>query len=146
MLRNKNVLLTLVTILALASFGFTSFNAVSYGGSNNVAGQNLSVATSSSILTSANDGSPDECDFYEGRSTNCGLQNTTPFIAANAALAKVGPQLAGVCALFKQPAGTTVASVSDLFPGSFPPYFKVSLSDGATVYINAVTCNPMPAP
>jgi hypothetical protein len=143
MLRNKSVFLTLVAILAVASFGFTSYNAVSFGGANSTTSSDLFLTTSQTPQQVC-DGDKDFDDNLCG-----GLTNTSPFIWQNAALAKVSPQLAGFCALFKQPAGTTVASVSDLFPGSYPPYYKVTL-DGANgnpvVYVNAINCNTMPAP
>ncbi|MDR3576787.1 MAG: hypothetical protein P4L50_23225 [Anaerolineaceae bacterium] len=150
MLRNKNVLLTLVTILALASFGFTSFGAassVSYA-TNNVAIQSLPIASSSAITTSSTD-----CDSTMDKD---GMDGCTDDATADGdadeslASVKVTPQLAGVCALFKQPAGTQVVSVDGVYAEIAYPYYKVVLAipngGNPTIYVNASNCNVIPAP
>jgi hypothetical protein len=149
MLRNKNVLLSLVTILALASFGFTSFGSVNYvpSATNQVAIQSLPAASTSLISTSSTN-----CDGdNDGDDTHC-TDDETPDGDAddNSAMLKVSPQLAGICALDKQPAGTQVVSVDGAFEELAYPYYKVTLavpnSGNPVVYINGSNCNIIPAP
>jgi len=160
MLRNKKVLLTLVTILALASFGFTSFGAISSitsATTNSVAVQSLPAASSSLVLTTSRcDGDNDADDV------GCHSTTFSPFQMSVLNTTKVGPQLAGICALGKQPAGSVVDSVtgpsvavvnSDIATNAGPigagfPYYQVVVAqpNGAlvNVFINAVNCNRLP--
>jgi hypothetical protein len=146
MVRNKNVLLSLVTILALASFGFTSFSAVSSvsGPSNAVTIQSLPVASTSLTTTSSN-----VCDSDEKDTDDCNEGENDNDADENLAAVKVTPQLAGFCALFKQPAGETVASVAGVYAELSFPYYKVTLAGpngNPVVYVNATNCNIIPAP
>jgi hypothetical protein len=149
MLRNKNVLLSLVTILALASFGFTSFGSINYvpSATNQVAIQSLPASSTTLITTSSS-----VCDNdKDGDDTGHCTDDNTPDGDADdiAALVKVSPDLAGFCALHKQPAGTEVASVDGVFEELAFPYYKVTLAGpqgNPVVYINASNCNIIPAP
>jgi hypothetical protein len=150
MLRNKNVWLSLVTILALASFGFTSFGAVSAGsaGAYSVAIQSLPAATSNVITaTSARCG---DSDSDNDDAHNCGEDGSNePDADDNLAAVKVTPELAGICALHKQPAGTQVWTVDGVYAELSYPYYKVTLTGPQgqpVVYINATNCNIIPAP
>ncbi|MDR3576788.1 MAG: hypothetical protein P4L50_23230 [Anaerolineaceae bacterium] len=150
MLRNKNLLLTLVTILALASFGFTSFGAASSVSmtNNSVAIQSQPVASSSTITSNS-----DDCDGLHDADGNDGCtddENPDGDADDNPAMLKVTPDLAGVCALSKKPAGTEVVSVDGAYEELAYPYYKVvvAIPEGGdlTVYVNASNCNIIPAP
>ena len=147
MVRNKSVLLTLVCILAVASFGFTSFNAVSYGGSYSVAVLSQPVASSNLSLTTS---SPHICDADSDGDENCTEGENDGDADDVATALKAGPDLAGFCALHKQPAGTTVASVAGPYVELAYPYYKVVLNvpngGNPTIYVNGTTCNVIPAP
>jgi hypothetical protein len=145
MLRNKSVLLSVVTILALASFGFTSFGAVSAGsgGAYSVAIQSLPAASTNVITTT----SKSDCDTSDDRCTDDG--STEPDADETLAAVKVTPQLAGICALHKQPAGTQVWTVDGVYAELSYPYYKVTLTGPQgqpVVYVNANNCNIIPAP
>jgi hypothetical protein len=147
MLRNKSVFLTVVTILALASFGFTSFGAVSAGsgGAYSVAIQSLPAASTNVITTTS-----DRCQDTDKDDHNCGEDGAVePDADENLAAVKVSPALAGICALHKQPAGTQVSSVDGVFAELSFPYYKVTLAGpqgNPVVYVNATSCNIIPAP
>ena len=148
MVRDKNLLLTLVTILAVASFGFTSFSAVSYVGSNSVAVQSQPVASSNMTLTTS---SSHICDADSDGDENCTDDQTADGDADDAAaMLKVSAQLAGVCAVSSEPAGSTVVSVDGAFEELAYPYYKVTVNvpnaGNPVVYINGSNCNVIPAP
>jgi hypothetical protein len=150
MVRNTYVFLSLVAILSVASFGFTSFSTVSSVSSttNNVAIQSLPAASTSVITTTSGD-----CDGgadHDGKDGGCGDDGSVePDADENLAAVKVTPQLAGICALHKQPAGTQVWTVDGVYAELSYPYYKVTLtgpSGQPVVYVNATTCNIIPAP
>jgi hypothetical protein len=135
MSRNRVILLALVLILAVTSFGFTS-------------------RPSAGIITITGDKELPTCPAgYTGVWGRVGIHfglvctkpqhsvnNDTPFIQDNLATVKVSPELAGVLALFEQPAGTVVTDVSQLYTGTIPPYYEVTIVNGnmvMSVYINA---------
>ena len=150
MVRNRIVLLVLMLALAAASFGFTSSPALGL-----VTHQNFPKpfcppgfepvrhpfrANGDHFVTEA--GIRFKCVKINGAALN-----DTPFIQANLAAVKVSPELAGVLALFEQPAGTVVANVSQLYTGTIPPYYEVTLVYGnyvKSVYIDARNGNILP--
>jgi hypothetical protein len=149
MFRNKQMFLSLVAILAVASFGFTSFGAVNSvtGGTYSITVQSLPASSSNLITTTSgrcgdNDGNADD--------RNCGEDGSNDADAdENLAAVKVGPQLAGLCALAKLPSGTVVDSVSGIFAELSFPYYQVDLHNGNFAYtrfVNATNCNIVPDP
>jgi hypothetical protein len=75
------------------------------------------------------------------------VNNDTAFIQDNLATVKVSPELAAVLALFEQPAGTVVTNVSQLYTGTIPPYYEVTIVNGnfvKSVYIDARNGNILP--
>ncbi|HMD88799.1 MAG TPA: PepSY domain-containing protein [Anaerolineaceae bacterium] len=135
MYRNRIVLLSLVLLLAVTSFGFT--------GRPNA----MVISIDRPLIC------PHGYHLVHGTgifSWTC-VQNTsnndTPFIQNNLATVKVSPELAAALALFGQPAGTVVTNVSGLYTGTIPPYYEVTIVDGnyvKTVYIDARNGNILP--
>ena len=142
MSRSRPILLGLLLILAITSFGFTSH-------------------PSAGIITITGDVPLPKCPAgYTGVWARVGIHfglecitpqhsvnNGTPFIQDNLATVKVSPELAGVLALFEQPAGTVVTNISGLYTGTIPPYYEVTIVNGnmvMSVYINARNGNILP--
>ena len=141
MSRNRVVLLVLVLILAASSFGFISHPTAGV----------ISVSDRHPICP------PGYTMIKVRMGTVFGIEcikpprppvnNDTAFIQDNLATVKVSPELAGVLALFEQPAGTVVTNVSQLYTGTIPPYYEVTIVNGnivKSVYINARNGNILP--
>jgi hypothetical protein len=149
MMHNKAVILSLAAILAVASFGFTSFGAVNPPGSGGaysvVAIQILPVASSGLILTNARSG---DCDDNNDGSSKIDCSDEDGFSGPDAdenlAEVKISPQNACLCALAKLPNGTVVDSVHGIFSELSLPYYKVALHNADftyTLFVNATNCN-----
>ena len=148
MVRNRVILFVLVLALAAASFGFSSSPITGV-----VAGVNGNSPTFQYNPPECANGYSSEMvekrdshnwpywalkctEIYVAAPSN----NNTPLILNNLVGVKVSAQLAGVLALFEQPAGTVVSNVSGLYVGTTPPYYEVTLVNGnyvRSVYVDA---------
>ena len=152
MVRNKLVPLPLVAILMALSFGFTTFKTIRSGSGSaySAAVKSLPAVSSNLIPTipeTLNCGN--EADIFPN--INCSEDDSSePDADENLDAVKVSPQLAGVCALHKQPAGTTVINVVGVYAELSFPYYKVTLNtpNGSQpiININATNCEIIPAP
>jgi hypothetical protein len=135
--RNRVVLLVLVLVLAAASFGFTgpSTSVIVRAG---FVDRGCPAGYKTVFMEKLVRGKPAKIiRCLEPQET---VNNDTAFIQDNLATVKVSPGLAGVLALFEQPAGTVVTNVSQLYTGTIPPYYEVTIVNGnvvKSVYINA---------
>jgi hypothetical protein len=135
MSRNRTLLLALVILLAVTSFGFTAYptnGPITAGGFLRCPpGYHLERGGGIFLWHCVKDPA----------------NNDTPFIQNNLATVKVSPQLAAVLALFDQPAGSVATNVSGLYIGTIPPYYEVTIVYGnyvKSVYINAMNGNILP--
>ena len=124
MSRIMKLFLSLLAIIAVVSLGFAAFGAINSasGQANSKVIPALSAASNSDVITG----------------TNQGL-----------APPKVGPQLAGLCALYKLPGGTVIDNVNGVYNGLTFPYYQVKLHFGNyayTRYINGYDCYVIPDP
>jgi hypothetical protein len=154
MSRNRVVLLVLVLVLAASSFGFIkspSAGLVIHEIDGPITQPSHKCPTSYKMVQVV------KLVKFEGkdrpvRGIRCLepqeiVNNDTAFIQDNLATVKVSPELAGVLALFEQPAGTVVTNISQLYTGTIPPYYEVTIVNGnivKSVYINARNGNILP--
>ena len=125
MWRIIKIFLSLLAIVAIVALGFAIFGAV-----NPVAAQ----ASLAAIL-----GRP-------AASASTGLAVAS---ASDNGTVVVGPQQAGLCALHKLPAGTTIDQVNGAYSATTYDYYQVKLHSGNytyTRYISAYNCAIIPEP
>jgi hypothetical protein len=143
--RNRLVLLVLVLVLAASSFGFINSPSTEV-----VIRENGPIDKGPTCPTGYKMERIVKLVKFGGkdrpvRGIRClepqeTVNNDTAFIQDNLATVKVSPELAGVLALFEQPAGTVITNVSQLYTGTIPPYYEVTIVNGnivKSVYINA---------
>jgi hypothetical protein len=140
MFRNRNILFVLILVLAVSSFGFTN------GSSTGIViredgGQPNYKCPAGYLLEKVRRTIHGQTRWYPACVKPTGIvNNDTSFIQDNLVTVKVTPELAAALALFEQPAGTVVTNVSQLYTGTIPPYYEVTIVNGnyvKAVYIDA---------
>jgi len=129
MSRNLRLILSLLSVIAIVSIGFGIFGVVSSaaGQANLTAIQSQAAASSGVSLPKSN--------AVAASQTN--------------ATVVVGPQQAGICALYKLPAGTVIDRVNGVYTNTVDlyNYYRVDLHFGNYTYIryiNSANCSIVP--
>ena len=146
MVFNRKIILSLLAILALLSFGFNNLDSARMIADINGPPTIRNLPAGLSRVVTAR---YDDCDDRPNSNCNDGDADDS-MEEENLLSVKVSPQLAGFCALYKKPGGTQVVSVNGVYAELAYPYYKVVLDipDGGnpTVYVNATNCNIIPQP